>query len=223
MSNNLSEIEVVIFDMDGVLFLSSDCHERAFREVLQKIGITDFAYASVAGMRTEETIEKILIENGRLVSLETVQELANAKRKRALEFLGKEGEITPQSKELIASLRKKYRLVLASSASPQTVELFLQKSGYSDAFKLCLNGAMVKEAKPSPEIYLLAAKRLDIEPKGCIVVEDAINGVEAAKKAGMLAVAVLGTEVPEKLLAAGADYLIKNLAEIEPILLTRPI
>lgn len=219
MYDSFSQIEAVIFDMDGVLFLSSDCHERAFREVFAKIGIMDFSYAAVAGMRTEEAIEKILRENGKSISQGIIHELSNEKRKRVLTLLGEEGDIAPESKGLIDILRKKYRLVLASSASPQTVEFFLRKSGYADAFEVCLNGSSVSKAKPDPEIYLLAAKRLDIAPKWCIVIEDALSGVEAAKRAGMQVIAILGTEEAEKLTQAGAIKVVSSLKELSVLLI----
>ncbi len=217
MKNNLGHIEAVIFDMDGVLFLSSDCHERAYREVLNEIGISDFSYASVAGMRTDEAMVKVLSERGRKFSSEELWVLVSAKRKKALELLETEGRIAPGSEQLVHALQERYRLALVSSASPQTVEFFIRKCGFSDVFSVVLDGSMVKEAKPSPEIYQEATKRLDIAPERCIVVEDASSGVRAGRNAGMWVVGVIGTESEEDLFTAGANFVVKKISDIELI------
>lgn len=215
-----SGIKAIIFDMDGVLFLSTDCHEKAFRKTFAQIGITDFSYASIAGMRTDEAMKKILVDNERPIHEETLKELVERKRRSARELLATYGKVTEGSNELVGRLSQKYRLALASSASPETVRLFLRKSGYADAFEICLDGSIVKEAKPSPEIYLTILKELDLEPKECIVVEDSVSGVQSAERAEIPVIGVTGTESGQKLLEAGAIHTVNDLADIEPILMT---
>lgn len=223
MRDDFSEIKAIVFDMDGVLFLSGNSHEKAYREVLGSIGVQEFSYASIAGMRTDDAIRKILSENRVSLNNDAVENIVSLKRKRALELLLTEGKIASESGLLIDALRQRYRLALASSASPQTVEFFLAKSGYAEAFEFCLNGSLVKEAKPSPEIYNLALKRLEIKEKECMVIEDAESGVRAARSAGMQVLALRGTEESEKLLEAGAFFVAESLDEIRDILVRTAI
>lgn len=215
MSLDISKLEAVIFDMDGVLFLSTNCHERAYAEALRSVGIDTFSYRAIAGMRTDEAMRKILTENNYEVTETAVNALVAKKRQKALELLEQAGKIREGTQELMARLvQKKYRLVLASSASPQTVALFLRKSGLEKAFEYVLDGSMVERAKPAPDIYLLAIQKLDLEPKQCLVVEDAKSGIEAALAAGANVLAITGTELREKLLAAGANEVVEELKKI---------
>lgn len=218
MIDNLSEIKAVIFDMDGVLFLSSDCHSKAYNEVLAGIGIQNFFYASVAGMRTDDAMRKILAENKRKISDDEIESLVKRKRKRAIELLEQEGMIANGGFELVLCLRGRYRLALVSSASPQTIAVFLRKIGYGDAFEFVLDGSFVKEAKPSSEIYQVALKMLNLTPMECVVVEDAVSGVLAARNAGIQVIAVLGTETSEKLFDVGAGYVASDLLELQSLL-----
>lgn len=209
-----NEIKAVIFDMDGVLFLSTDCHERAYAEAMDSVGIHSFSYPAIAGMRTDEAIEKILTENGYEATEKTVNTLVAKKRKKALALLEHEGRIREGSRELIQRLTKRYRLVLASSASSQTVALFLKKTGFGEKFELILDGSMVKNAKPAPDIYQLAIQKLNLKPMQCVVVEDAVSGIQAALGAQARVVAIAGTESREKLLSAGASHVVDQLEDI---------
>lgn len=214
-----SKLQAVIFDMDGVLFHSSDCHEEAWRDAFQSVGITDFSYASIAGMRSDEAAKKVLNDQKKSVDERIIQTLVARKRVLALELLTRRGKIAEGSKELVVHLKKRYQLVLVSSASIPTVEFFLKKSGYADVFTCVLDGTSVKRAKPDPEIYCLALQRLGVAPEQAIVIEDAVSGIEAAHGAGIGVIALMGTERKEMLMQAGAERIVDRLSEIGPILL----
>ncbi|TXH00602.1 MAG: HAD family phosphatase [Candidatus Moraniibacteriota bacterium] len=216
---DVSKINSIIFDMDGVLLHSSDCHEEAWRDALSLVGITQFSYAGIAGMRTDEAVQKILNEQGISITETEKEHLISQKRKKALELLMLRGRIADESKGLIFQLSKRYRLALASSASVSTVLFFLQKSGYGEIFSEVLDGTSVRHAKPDPEIYDLALERLNIAPQQAIIVEDAVNGIEAAHRAGIRVIAVAGTEKREMLLEAGAEVVVDKLSQIGSILL----
>ena len=203
--------------MDGVLFVSSDCHEMAFKEVLEGIGIKDFPYASIAGMRTDDSFKKIFSERGINSKDYDLRKLVQDKSNKSLEFLTKKGRIATGSAELILKLRKRYRLALASSASANTVKLFLKKSGYADAFEFTLDGSSVKKAKPDPEIYQIAVNRLELNFEECVVVEDSTNGVEAAKNAKIPVIAI--TEQRERFAHLKPDMIVSELTDIETFLL----
>lgn len=215
---DVTNIKAVIFDMDGVLFYSSDCHEEAWRDAFQSVGITDFVYASIAGMRTDEAAKKILQEQGCEATEVELEKLINRKREKALALLKARGKVSEGSKKLVQTLSSWYRLVLASSASPATVEFFLTASGYAEVFEHVLTGASVQTAKPSPEIYLMALDRLNLPPQSAIVIEDAVSGIEAAKGAGIPVIAITGTETRSRLETTGAEGIVDRLEEIMAIL-----
>jgi beta-phosphoglucomutase len=214
VNGDLSQIKAIIFDMDGVLFLSVGAHEKAFKETLATVGVEDFSYASIAGMRTDAALRKIFAELGRELPEDELERLRQDKTERARLALARDGKVVADSSLLISLLRQKFRLALASSASPHNVELFMRKCDYPDAFEFCLDGTLVKDEKPSPEIYLLALKKLGLTPKECIVIEDAVSGVQAGVNAGIQVIAVCGTEEPRKLFDAGAIHVAANLREL---------
>lgn len=214
MLGDFPYVKALIFDMDGVLFLSSDCHEEAFREVFAGCGIKDFRYVSIAGMRTDDAFRKIFIENGQVLDDSQLKILVEEKRKKALVLLAEKGEIMAGSSDLMAYLSGKYRLALASSASPLTVELFLRKSGYADAFEFCLDGSTVLKSKPEPDIYQLALKKLGLESKQCVVIEDSVSGVRAALKAKIPVIALAGETSPEEFAKLQPNKIVSRLIDI---------
>lgn len=213
------KIQAVIFDMDGVLFLSGNCHERAWRETLESIGITDFSYVAIAGMRTDDALAKIIREQGKQPEAYDLEALTAKKRQLALQFLETEGQVAPEGASLIASLRKKYRLALASSASPKTVALFLNRSGYADAFEVVLDGSLVEHAKPAPDIYELALRKLALEREACVVVEDSGNGIMAAQAAGIPVIALSqAAEEETNIKSLRPTAIVQHLSQIQKIL-----
>ncbi|MBP7654349.1 HAD-IA family hydrolase [Candidatus Dependentiae bacterium] len=122
--------------------------------------------------------------------------------------------IADGTEKVIKKLSEKYRIGLASSASPENVDLFLNKSGLRSYFNCIINGTMVNKAKPAPDIYLAAVEKLNVKKEECVVVEDAVSGIKSAKNAGLTVFAVSGTDSIENLTAAGADKIINSLKEL---------
>ncbi|MEK9173665.1 MAG: HAD family phosphatase [Patescibacteria group bacterium] len=185
MLEKKSQIKAVIFDMDGVLFLSTDCHEEAFRLTLDKKDVPVFVYDDIAGMRTDEAFRFFYQKNQLPFDEELIAKLVKEKRKHALRLLGEKGKVAAGTFDLLQRLSSQYRLVLASSASLGTIELFLSLSKTRDFFDCILDGSMVEHAKPAPDIYLLAVEKLNLLPEECVVVEDALKGAEASFRAGI--------------------------------------
>lgn len=218
MLKNFSDARAIIFDMDGVLFLSSDCHAKAFAETLLDAGIEGFSYSSIAGMRTDDAFRKIFSELGRVFHDGELENLVNRKRTKAIHLLNTAGEVAPKSPEVIAYLASKYQLALASSASTATVQLFLSRSGYTNAFEFVIDGSSVTHAKPAPDIYTLASEKLGLSPRQCVVVEDSLQGVTAGHAAGMPVIAISSSSTPEVFYHAGATHVIQHLQELTHIL-----
>ena len=206
--------------MDGVLLLSSGIHEAAFREVLRPFALADFQYARYAGMRTRDAMLAIAEEHGIRVSDPEMEAMIDAKSRIALERIEQENPIAPNCGAVLAGLAGRFQLALASSASASTVKAFVDRNQLRTFFECVLSGADVREAKPSPEIYRLACQRLGLRPDECLVVEDAVSGIQAAKAAGAIACAVPGTHARDLLQSAGADCLIDRVGDLLELVLT---
>jgi HAD superfamily hydrolase (TIGR01509 family) len=206
----------VVFDMDGVLLLSSAIHEDSFMQVLRPYGVS-FRYSDYAGMRTRETIEGILTTNNLVLPRDTLDELARRKSAIALERIRAENPIAPDAKVVLNDLREKYPIGLATSASAPSVRFFLEKNGLSSCFSLVITAADIRRPKPAPDIYESAISGLGIQPSGCLVVEDAVAGIRAAKSAGAVACGIPGTSPSAELIAAGADMVINELTELRSL------
>jgi beta-phosphoglucomutase len=119
----------------------------------------------------------------------------------------------PGVRELLKALaRAGFAQAVASSAPPENVAYLLDVLGIRGAFEAIVTGADVRRGKPDPAVFLLAAERLGVPPARCVVVEDAVVGVEAARAAGMRCVAVTTTSPPDQL--RQADLVVDSLTEL---------
>ena len=210
----LRGVQAVIFDMDGVLLLANDLHAAAFRACLTPLGVDDFAYRDVAGMRTDEAFRKIFTARGQTVTETEIRRLVVQKQAAVLAVLEQHPPVAPGSRELLEQLTSRLKLALASSGSQQRIEVFLKTTGFNQFFTHVIDGAQVAAAKPAPDIYTLTAQALECVPETCLVIEDAVSGVQAAVAAGMRVVAVGDTDSSEALRAAGAQTYVADLRTI---------
>jgi beta-phosphoglucomutase len=204
----------IIFDLDGVLMHSTPFHDRAYREVLEGFPIIGFDYAPIAGMRTADALRKVFAGQNQDISEPDLAALAERKTVRAHELILAANPVAPGCLETLSQLAVRYRLALASSASQRTVEAFLQLSGTRDLFRSIIWGSMVKEAKPAPGIYLRAAAELWLSPEQCLVIEDAVAGIEAGLRAGCVVCGITSMHSAAELTAAGASMTIDRLEEL---------
>jgi HAD superfamily hydrolase (TIGR01509 family) len=212
-------IRAVVFDLDGVLTDSTPCHRQAFEQTLAPLGIGDFDYAPYAGQRTGEVIEAELRRAGMQSTPSLVEELAARKTALARAMLREANPVRPGSPAILDALsRAGYPLALASSGSAGTVETFLEANRCRDRFCSILTGADVSRAKPDPEIYRRAAGELKLAPSECLVVEDAVAGVIAARRAGSPVLGITGTCPAAELLDAGAWLCVDELTAIPAVL-----
>lgn len=200
----------VVFDLDGVIADSEPTHERATIEYLASLGLgfdqglagtmmgrrvrelTD-AIAPLAGLTPEEAFEGREQVFWRLLEAEPLRPMPGLHR--ALERLAAAG----------------LRLAVASSGTRDYVAHVLERLAVRDAFAAVVSGEDVVKGKPDPEIYLLAAARLEAAPAACAAVEDAPNGIAAARAAGMRVVAVPNAHTAGLDLAA-AEVVVGDLA-----------
>lgn len=214
-------MQAVIFDMDGVIVDSEPIHAQHLEDFLLTIGVNqpELLQVSLKGVSARDT-SAILIET---FSLEyEVEELVTLSRQAYMDHLNSLEEIPsiPGAVMFIKYLAKSgYRLALASSASPMRINMFLTKLGIKSYFSVITSGDDVERSKPAPDIFLLTARRLGIQPGDCVVVEDAQNGVRAAKDAGMKCIAYGGSaHNTDDLLAA--DLVVKDFVALVKALKT---
>lgn len=211
-------ISGIIFDMDGVLILSSTAHEKAYRKAMAPLPVSRFSYHEIAGRRTDEAIRFVLAENGIAYSDSQISSLATSKSRLAREIIAAEKPLATGAVELITVLAEQFPLALASSASKETVELFLDISGLRGKFRSVLHGGDVRRAKPDPEIYQRACAALALPPDHCVVVEDAVSGVAAGRAAGATVWGLPGTSSANELKAAGATLTMNRLEDMYELL-----
>ena len=180
-------LEAVIFDMDGVILDSEPIHYQTEKVILERMGVSNYpfeAHAEYVGMRTRDLWAGHIIKYG-LSS--TYQDLTIEGDEAYIQAL-KEGDFQPIVGviDLIESLYKKgIKMIVASSASRENIQLVLDKFAVLHYFEGYVSSQDVKRTKPNPDIFLLAAEKLGVSPKNCVVIEDAKHGVSAAKSANM--------------------------------------
>lgn len=205
----MPEISAVIWDMDGVLADTAPHHLRAWQEIFTKRGIsfTEADFKRGFGIRNDAIIKNTLGEQTNEAEIEAIAQEKEATFRR---IIGKDIKPLPGALKLLEALDESgVKMAIASSTTIENIRLIVGSLGIADYFQAVITGHDVTEGKPSPQVFLLAAQILGAEPKNCIVVEDAVAGVKAAKNAGMYCVAVASSHPKEKL--AEADLIVDTL------------
>jgi HAD superfamily hydrolase (TIGR01509 family) len=208
--------EAVIFDMDGVLIDSGAHHRAAWRALLEELGAEpsrpDYWRLTI-GRPSEEALPLLL---GRRVPEPEVWRLARRKRDLYTDFARGGMVSVPGVREFVAALsRLGIPRAVGTSASRFDVDRLLAGVGLQRQFNVIVTADDVTLGKPDPEVYELAAARLRVPPTACIVFEDSLVGVEAARRAGMRAVGVTTAHSEAELLEAGAERAIADFEGIE--------
>lgn len=187
-------ISAVIFDLDGVVVTTDKLHYLAWKELAEKIGIRNFTEADnirQRGVSRMESLEVLLEKSDKCYTKEEKIALADEKNRRYVKLLEtlSETDVLPGVKEFIAFLKKKSIKTAIGSASKNTYTI-LEKIKMTEMFDAVSCGLDITRSKPDPEVFLIAAEKLGIQPEHCLVVEDSDAGITAAKAAGMYALAV---------------------------------
>ncbi len=189
-------VKALIFDLDGVIVDTAHYHYLAWKRLAQELGfdLTLDQNELLKGVSRMRSLDIILDLGGIKLSDSEKERIANKKNSWFVEYVNgmKPEEIFPGVKELLRSIRAKgLKVALASSSknAPAVIRLL----NIQNEFDAVVDGTMIIHSKPDPEIFLLAAKKLGIEPASCVVFEDAEAGVEAALAAGMKCVGIGST------------------------------
>jgi len=198
--------------MDGTIVNSLPFHKIAWQETFTKRGkdFTDADFRWANGRRNEEIIPHFLAVK---MSLKEVNVIADEKEATFRRLVKGSIKALPGVIELIKALAAaKYQLAVVSSTPEENIELITKTLGIKKYFSLFVNGDDVREGKPSPQCFLLGAEKLGVKAGNCVVMEDAVVGVRAAKRAGMYCIAVANTCLREDI--AEADIVVDSMAEI---------
>ncbi len=205
-------LEAVIWDMDGVIADTGPYHLKAWQETFRKRGVafSEEDFRRHFGQRNDTIIGDTL---GAGLPNAEVQAIATEKEDRYRQLVSQQVAPLPGAIELIKSLvAKGVKMAIASSAPMENIQLVTGSLGLADCFQAVVWGGEVTEGKPSPQGFLLAAEKLGVEPGNCLVIEDAVAGVAAAKSAGMKCLAVTNSHPAERL--TKADLVVNALSEV---------
>jgi len=214
-----SPIKAVIFDLDGVMVDTAQYHFQAWQRALSEFGytMTQEQFQATFGMRNPEIIRTIL---GPDVDPELVEQIGERKETIYRELIHKNISPMPGLLQLIQDLKgRRFRIAVATSTPKANAHLILKALELEHELTALITEEDVKHGKPDPEIFLLAAERCQAEPQNCVVVEDAPAGIQAAKAAGMKAIAITTTHPREEL--KDADLIIDNLGELDAVVIEK--
>ena len=202
--------------MDGVLVDSEPLHKRAKELAFRQVGIelSESVYDSYKGRPDETMLPEILREHG---GLERLAELSRLKRE-FYESIEHEQQAVPGAVEFVMWAKSRYRIALATSATPRNRRAALERLGIGDAFEVIVDHGRRPRPKPDPEVFQMAMRELGVGEGECWIIEDSLNGVVAAKAAECVTVGITTTFEAEKLAAAGADVVVESFAELRGML-----
>ena len=203
----------VLWDLDGVLVDSSREHFAAFRALMEEQGrsLSEEEFAPLFGLQNDDILRRLLGED---LSREELDELAERKEALFRERIRDNVRPLPGASELARRLHEAGgRQAIVSSTPRANIDLILDALGLAAVFSVRIAAEDAERGKPDPQGFLLAAERLGVAPERCVVLEDAPEGIEAGKAAGMAVAGVATTRRREQL--GGADLVVERLDDPE--------
>jgi beta-phosphoglucomutase len=208
--------EGVIFDMDGVLVDSGPAHQESWQRVARRHGVevSPDRFRQTFGLPSRDIIRRIW---GDKVTDNEVARIDQEKEAVYRELIRDHIPLMPGCREMLERLRRaRLWLAVATSSSPENLDLVISDGLIANFFQAEVHGFDVAFGKPAPDCFLLAAERLGLPPATCVVLEDAPVGIEAAHAAGMRVIALAGTHPADRLSAAGAERVVSTLDGVTP-------
>ena len=206
-------LKAILWDMDGVVADTGEAHLLAWQQFLAERGrsVTAEQFAVTFGMANPAILRRWFGD-----TLSEGEVHAWSARKEALfrTLVPTHVRALPGALEWLRRGREHgYRQAIASSGEMANIVAVVAALGIGNRFDTLVSGAFLPRSKPDPAIFLQAAAAVGASPEECLVVEDGIVGIEAARRAGMRCVALTTTHPPEKL--AGADLIVKDLSALD--------
>lgn len=211
MEQKSGVVQAVIWDLDGVVIDSEEDHKKAWQRLARETGkeFSDEQFATTFGWRNDAIVPTVW----GTVSPEELQELADRKEAYYRDYVRQTVAFLPGAQALMHELHEAgYPQAIGSSAPIANIELVKEVLGLERYINAFVSGETVPYGKPAPDIFLKAAKELGIEPRQCLVIEDAVAGVAAARAGGMYSIAVAYGRVLPGLQVA--TLVVKDLTEV---------
>jgi beta-phosphoglucomutase len=208
-----------IFDLDGVIVDTAKYHYLAWRKLANELGFefTQEQNELFKGVSRKRCLE-ILLEIGKIkASQEQFNRWLVEKNEDYLSLIEKmdASEILPDVQRVLKFL-KKHNMPIALGSASKNARPILEKVNLMDYFDAIVDGTQVTKAKPDPEVFLLAAAQMGVNPKECVVFEDAVAGIEAANNAGMLSIGI-----GEEKVLSEAKFVFADFTEMDDNFLNR--
>jgi HAD superfamily hydrolase (TIGR01509 family) len=211
--------DAVVFDMDGVLIESEEIWDAVREGYIRERGgrYDEEMQRAVMGMSAPEWSRYLheaagIPDQPEAINEEVVRRMLAAYREHL--------PLIPGAVEAVRRLAAQFPLAIASSSNRPLIDTVLEVAGLKDCFQATVSSEEVARGKPSPDVYLEAARRLGVAPERCAAVEDSHNGIRSAKSAGMHVIAIPNPSYPPDAEAlAQADVVIRSLGELTPELI----
>lgn len=206
-------MKAFIFDLDGVIVFTDRFHYLAWKRIADQLGIyfDEEINNRLRGVSRMDSLEIILERfEGEALSQERKEQLAEEKNEIYRSLLEKmtPADVEQEVRDTLSELRRRgYKLALGSSS--KNAKFILEKVGMSDAFDAISDGTNITKSKPDPEVFLKGAAFLGVEPADCVVVEDALAGIDAAKAGDMMAAGIGDARDYDK-----TDYRLNTLSDL---------
>jgi beta-phosphoglucomutase len=206
----------VIWDVDGTLVDTAELHFRAWADLARDLGkpFTRADFAATFGRRNPEIIRQLF---GSHYSDEEITDLGDRKEDLYRAAARHGVDLLPGVRRLLEGLKADgFRQAVGSSAPRHNLDLILHLTRTAPYFDAVVSMEDTQRGKPDPQVFLVAAERLGVPPSRCVVIEDAVAGVQAARAGGMKCVAVtfVGHHPEASLRQGGADLVVPNLEEV---------
>lgn len=202
------EIKAVLFDLDGVIVDTAQYHYLAWKEIAdrEQIPFDETLNEKLKGVSRRKSLNVMLEGSKKKYSEAEKIQLMNEKNEnyqKLLQSLGEE-DILPGIREFIGELQKKKIRMAICSASRNTA-FILEKIKLRECFEVVVTGNDISRSKPDPQVFLLAAERMEMEPECCVVIEDSQAGIQAAKSCHMRSIGIGKTDTLSE-----ADLILNN-------------
>ena len=210
-------VAAVVFDMDGVIVDSEQVWDEVREELVADWGgrYSPEAQRAMMGMSSPEWSRFMHEELGLAQSPDEINEEVV---RRMLERYRSDLPLLDGAVVAVRSLAESYPLAVASSSNRPMIDAVLETAGIADCFVATVSSEEVPRGKPSPDVYLEAARRLGVSAEECAAVEDSANGIRAARAAGMVVIAYPNAHYPPDAEALGlADVVVAELGELEAV------
>jgi HAD superfamily hydrolase (TIGR01509 family) len=209
-------VDAVVFDLDGVLVDSEAVWDEVRRRFVEENGghWHDDAQRDMMGMSSVEWSRYVHDRLG--VPMEPEQ-ISVAVADLVADLYREDLPLLPGAVESVRALAAEWPLGLATSSNRHVIDLVLDQAGIAADFRATVSSEEVGAGKPAPDVYLEAARRLDVDPSTCVAIEDSTNGIRSAHAAAMTVIAVPNKDFPpEPDALALASLVLDSLEELEP-------